>query len=94
MTEMLVSSSFPRLNDWRLRSAAHAIPLPKPKPRALREHFIVLAISSRDVAGAEWSNVRRFEHLAALLPLVLLVADVLHPIDDLAIFLLLNGDVC
>lgn len=32
--------------------------------------------------------------LAALLLLILLVADVLHPIDDLAIFLLLNGDVC
>src|SRR3977135_925851 len=30
----------------------------------------------------------------ALLLFVLLVTDVLHPIDDLAIFLLLNGNVC
>jgi hypothetical protein len=36
--------------------------VPKPKPRAMREHFVVPAIGSRDVACAEWPNIRRFEH--------------------------------
>ena len=39
---------------WRLRSAADAIPLPKPKPRTVREHFVVPSIRRRDVACAEW----------------------------------------
>ena len=34
----------------------------QPKPRALREHFVVPSIGSRDVACAEWPNIRRFEH--------------------------------
>jgi hypothetical protein len=50
------------LNHWRLHSATDAIPLPKPKPRAMREHFVVSSIRSRDVACAEWPNIRRFEH--------------------------------
>jgi|ERR1035438_1286172 hypothetical protein len=46
----------------RLGSTADPIPLPKLKPRAVREHFIVPAIGSRDVACAEWPYIRRFEH--------------------------------
>jgi hypothetical protein len=45
-----------------LRSAAHAVPLPQPKPRAVREHLIVPSIGGRDVACAAWPNVRGFEH--------------------------------
>jgi hypothetical protein len=43
-------------------SAANPELLPQPKPRALREHFVVPSIGSRDVACAEWPNIRRFEH--------------------------------
>ena len=43
-------------------SAANAVSLPNPKPRAMREPFVVPSIGSRDVACAEWSNIRRFEH--------------------------------
>jgi hypothetical protein len=46
----------------RLGSTADPIPLPKLKPRAVREHFIVPAIGSRDVACTEWPYIRRFEH--------------------------------
>jgi hypothetical protein len=46
----------------RLGSATDTIPLPQPKPRAVSEHFVVPSICIRDVACAEWSNVRRFEH--------------------------------
>jgi hypothetical protein len=46
----------------RLSSATDAIVLPEPKPRAMRVHLVVPSIRSRDVACAEWSNVRRFEH--------------------------------
>ena len=28
----------------------------------MREHFVVPAIRSTDVACAEWPNIRRFEH--------------------------------
>jgi hypothetical protein len=42
-------------------SAANAIPLPKAKPRALREHFIVSSIRSQAVARKrDWSNGSRF----------------------------------
>ena len=44
--------------------------LPEFKPRAMRQRFIVPAIRSGDVAWAEWSNVRRFEHFLQLLDLV------------------------
>lgn len=54
----------------RPRSAADAKLLPQPEPRAVRQHFIVPSICSRDVACAEWSNVRRFEHLLQLLDVV------------------------
>jgi hypothetical protein len=53
---------FPLSKDWGLGSAADPIPLPKLKPRAMREHLVVPAIGSSDVACAEWSNVWRFEH--------------------------------
>ena len=44
--------------------------MPKLKPRAMREHFVVPSICGRDVACAEWSNVRRFEHFLKLLDVV------------------------
>ena len=53
---------FPQLDYRRFRSATDAIPLPEPEPRAMREHFVVPSIGSRDVACAEWPNIRRFEH--------------------------------
>jgi hypothetical protein len=43
-------------------SAADPELLPEPKPRAIREHFVVPSVSGRDVAWAEWPYVRRFEH--------------------------------
>jgi len=43
-------------------SAANSVPLPKPKPWTMREHFVMPSIGSRDVACAERPNVRRFEH--------------------------------
>src|SRR6267154_6537794 len=47
---------------WSLRSATDAIPLPKAKPRTMRKHFVVPSIGCRDVACAEWPNIRRCEH--------------------------------
>jgi hypothetical protein len=38
-------------------SATEAIPLPKPKLRAVREHFVVSSIRSREVARAQRSRV-------------------------------------
>ena len=61
---------FPEPDCWGLASAAEAIPLPNSEPRAVREHFIVPSIGSRDVACAEWPNIRRFEHFLQLLNLV------------------------
>gem|GEM_PF-5137849 len=49
---------FPEPDCWRLASAAEAIPLPKAKPRTLREHFVVPSIRSRKIARAQRSNVR------------------------------------
>jgi hypothetical protein len=43
------------------RAAANAVPLPKPKPRAVREHLVVPSIHSREVASAQRSGVRRCE---------------------------------
>jgi hypothetical protein len=42
-------------------SAANPVLLPKTKPWAMREHFVVPSIGSRDVAPAERSRVRRCE---------------------------------
>lgn len=36
----------------------------------MREHFVVATIRSRDVAGAEGANVRRFEHFLELLDVI------------------------
>jgi hypothetical protein len=44
------------------RSAANPEMLPQPKPRAMREHFVVPSIRRRDVASAEWPDIWRFEH--------------------------------
>jgi hypothetical protein len=43
-------------------SAANPVLLPKPKPWAMREHFVVPSIRSREVARTQGSNIRRFEH--------------------------------
>jgi hypothetical protein len=50
------------ISSSRVGSATDAISLPKPKPRAMREHFVVSSIRRTDVACAEWPNIRRFEH--------------------------------
>ena len=50
-------------------SATNPEVLPKTKPRAMREHFVVPSIGSRDVACAQRPNVRRFEHFLKLLNL-------------------------
>jgi hypothetical protein len=42
-------------------SATYPIPLPKPEPRAVREHFVVPLIGSREVARAQRSGVRHCE---------------------------------
>ena len=41
--------------------AAWAVHLPEPKPRAMREHFVVSSIRSRDIALAQRSGVRHCE---------------------------------
>jgi hypothetical protein len=55
-----LNASLTRLSNYS--SATDAVPLPQLKPRAMCEHFVVPAIGSRDVACAEWPNIRRFEH--------------------------------
>jgi len=40
------------------RAAANAVPLPKPKPGAMREHLVVSPIRSREVARGHRSGVR------------------------------------
>jgi hypothetical protein len=45
-----------------LGAAAKSIPLPNPEPRALGQPLIVPSIRSRDIACAEWPNIRGFEH--------------------------------
>jgi hypothetical protein len=50
------------ISAFGFTSAANSELLPQPKPRATREHFVVPSIGSRDVACAEWPNIRRFEH--------------------------------
>jgi hypothetical protein len=52
---------FPEPDCWGLASATEAIPLPKAKPRTLREHFVVPSIRSRKIAWAQRSNVRHRE---------------------------------
>ena len=44
--------------------------LPELEPRTVSQRFIVPSICSRDVACAEWSNVRSFEHFLKLLDVV------------------------
>jgi len=55
---------------WGLSSAAKPVSLPKLKPRTMREHFVVPSIRRREVACAEWPNIRRFEHFLYLLDVV------------------------
>jgi hypothetical protein len=51
-------------------STANPELLPQPKPRAMREHFVVPSISGGDVACAERPDIRRFEHFLQLLNIV------------------------
>ena len=44
-----------------LTSAANSELLPQPKPRAMREHFVVPSIGSREVARPQRSCVRHCE---------------------------------
>jgi hypothetical protein len=55
---------------FRITSAANSVLLPQSEPRAMREHFVMPSIGSRDVACAEWPDIRRFEHFLYLLDLV------------------------
>ena len=59
----------PKPTFW-FTSAAHSELLPQPKPRAMREHFVVPSIGSSKVACAEWPNIRPFEHFLKLLNIV------------------------
>jgi hypothetical protein len=36
----------------------------------MREHFVMPAVGSNDVAGAEWPNIRCFEHFLQLLDVI------------------------
>ncbi len=45
----------------RSRAATDAIPLPKPKPRVMREHIVVSSIHSRKITCRQRSAVRRGE---------------------------------
>ena len=64
------NSLFGQLDYRSLRSAADAVMLPQLEPRTMRQHFIVPSVRSRDVACAEWSNVRSFEHFLELLNVI------------------------
>jgi hypothetical protein len=46
---------------FRFRSAANAIALPNAKPRAMREHFVVSSIRSREVARAQRPGIGHCE---------------------------------
>jgi hypothetical protein len=67
---MHLALPFPVSKYGRLGSATDAKILPEPKPGAAGLPFVVPSIGSRDVACAEWSNIRRFEHLLQLLDVV------------------------
>jgi hypothetical protein len=47
----------------RLWPAADAVPLPELKPWTMGQGFIMPSIGSRDIACAEWPDIRSFEHL-------------------------------
>src|ERR1039457_2019966 len=53
---------FAKPEGRRLCPATEARPSPKTKPRAIRQHFIVSSIGSRDVACAQWPDIWRFEN--------------------------------
>ena len=51
-----------QLNHRSLDPATDAIPLPKSKPRAMREHFVVPPIQSFEVSRIQRPDVRGLEH--------------------------------
>jgi len=54
----------------RLSSATDAVALPQAEPWAVGKRFVVPSICSRDVACAEWPDVRSFEHFLQLLDFI------------------------
>ena len=51
-------------------SAANPEMLPQPKPRAMREHFVVPSIRSREIARPQRPNIRCLEHFLELFDVV------------------------
>ena len=47
-----------KLDCGGLWSAANPEMLPEPEPRTIREHIVMPSIRSRDVACAEWPDIR------------------------------------
>ena len=62
--------TFAQSEHWLLGSAADTKILPEPEPRTVGMHFIMASIRGRDVACAEWPDIRRFEHFFKLLDFV------------------------
>jgi hypothetical protein len=67
---MRLALHFAQSKHWRLGSATDAVPLPKTKPRAMREHLVVPSVRSLKVARTQRSSIRRFEHFLQLLNLL------------------------
>ena len=57
----VLAVDFAQSEQWGFRAAADAVSLPKLEPGAMREHFIVPSIRSREVAWAQRSRIRRHE---------------------------------
>jgi len=54
---------FVETETWGLGSTANPVAPPELKPRAMRKQFIMPSICSRDIAGAQRSNVGYGKHL-------------------------------
>ena len=63
-------NSFGQLDYRSLISAAETVTLPQFEPGTIRQRFIVSSIRRRDIACAEWPNVRSFIQLFELLDLI------------------------
>ena len=74
-----LASRFRQLQSWSPGSAADAEIVPQPKPRAVRQLFIVPSIGSRDIGRAKWPYVRCIEHFLQLLDFVNDALDVHAP---------------
>ena len=67
---MILAVGFRQSKHWRVRPAADTKILPQLEPRAASQQFIMPSIRSRDVACAEWPDIRCFEHFLKLLDFV------------------------